>query len=442
MAKIKGTPDHDFIEGTNAADQIYGLDGSDTISALAGADLVHGNAGDDSIEGGEDADELFGDAGNDDLSGGNGTDTLHGGAQDDYLWGGEDQDFLYGDGGNDTLADSKGGDVLDGGKGIDTVSLSYGSFFSPFHEAVEYDFGSKKGALKTPDGSTLISIEQVNIFGSNFDDTFKGGAFNDTLRGWMGNDEAHGGAGDDFLIGDNGNDVLYGDAGNDLITGNGNSDTLIGGAGNDTLIGGRTFDVFTGDDVMEGGEGADTFLSGPGRTDLIYSNSTQGVYVDMELRRGFGGEAQGDTFEGPFRGKIYGSAFADYFVGGEEQLGQGGDDLLMAGLDTLFMTGGAGKDTFAFRYPGYMNSPVHITDFLQVQDEILDVSGIDARATLRGDQVFKFIGTEAFSKAGQLRYEVQDGNTVVQMDVSGDGAVDLSFVLNGVYALEASDFIL
>ena len=70
------------------------------------------------------------------------------------------------------------------------------------------------------------------------------------------------------------------------------------------------------------------------------------------------------------------------------------------------------------------------------------------------DLVFEFIGTDAFTGADgpQLRYEIIDGRTIVQMDglrgPSGpsafplDGIVDAEIELIGCIHLTAEDFIL
>lgn len=427
-----------LVKGTEDPDHLFAL----------GGDIIKGFSGDDDIDIGNNGGAgalAYGGTGNDQISGADGADTFYGGAGDDTLWGGVDvaQDYLFGGAGNDTLVDGDGHDVLDGGTGIDTVSLSYLSFVGVGHEAINYDFGSPEGSSVTPDGSTLISIEQLRVFGSNYDDIIKGGARNDFINGWTGNDQLFGQNGDDQIGGGNGNDMIDGGKGNDVINGNGNDDVLIGGDGDDTLIGGNIFDTFFGHDVLEGGRGADHFQSGPGPTDLVYTHSTEAVYVDLELGIGFGGEAEGDTFSGAF-GTLYGSEYNDRIIAGARQMGQGGDDQLVAGYGTYEMTGGGGKDTFIFRYsPDYLTGPAHIMDFDQGLHEIISVAGIDARAKL-GDQAFKFIGTDAFSgMTGELRYEVLDpGHTIVEMNIRGDVGADLIFYLDGAFTLTAADFIL
>lgn len=65
------------------------------------------------------------------------------------------------------------------------------------------------------------------FFGSEADETFKGGAGADSLYGEAGADNLHGGGGVDLLDGGEGNDTLCGGAG---------ADTLTGGQGGDTFV--------------------------------------------------------------------------------------------------------------------------------------------------------------------------------------------------------------
>lgn len=68
---------------------------------------------------------------------------------------------------------------------------------------------------------------------------------------------------------------------------------------------------------------------------------------------------------------------------------------------------------------------------------------MDADTLTEGDQAFQFIGTAAFSNtAGELRYEVVDGNTYVYGDTNGDGAADFMILLAGSYSLTAGDFVI
>ncbi len=75
---------------------------------------------------------------------------------------------------------------------------------------------------------------------------------------------------------------------------------------------------------------------------------------------------------------------------------------------------------------------------------VIDLHVIDANANRGVNQSFSFIGTAAFSGAGQLRCELdQSGNTIVQADVNGDLAADFQLILQGyTRAMVRGDFIL
>jgi hypothetical protein len=83
-----------------------------------------------------------------------------------------------------------------------------------------------------------------------------------------------------------------------------------------------------------------------------------------------------------------------------------------------------------------------ILDFHAAQDDIIDLSAIDARKG-GGDNAFTFIGTAAFSGAkGQLRYQDPGDDLLVQGDTNGDGVADISLLLARLSPLGAGDFVL
>lgn len=192
-------------------------------------------------------------------------------------------------------------------------------------------------------------------------------------------ENATSGTGDDELIGNALANVLRSNAGADDLRGRGGNDTLRSGAGWDTLAGG------SGADQLQAGAGDDLLRGGQGR---------------------------------------------DVLAGGD------GADLL---------SGGAGQDQFDFNSvndsrTGAANRD-QITDFGRGDDRI-DVTDIDADTTRSGNQAFDFIGSDAFSDAGQLRAVQRGNNQLVQADRNGDGAADFEILLRGAEALGASDFIL
>lgn len=381
----------------------------------------------------------------DELIGGAEDDIIKGLGGDDTLWGADGFDQILGGSGADRIDDSVGGDVLSGGSGVDTLRMFYGTFFGGGVGAFEFTFTPSQ-EMTTPYGSTADGFERVNITGSDFNDTIAGGRNDDTVRGWQGDDWLDGGKGADYLIGDNGADTLNGAGGNDLLSGGGHDDVLEGGAGNDTLVGGSVSDLYSGDDTIRGGLGADHIRIGPDVTTLLYDTSNAGVYVDLILGLGFGGEAQGDVFTRGVFGytRLVGSEFNDFLVGGESMEGGAGDDRLSADYPTRSLTGGAGLDRFVIQFErdSYAERPT-ITDFDQSTGEKIDLSLIDA-SPKSGPQAFEFIGSDPFSgKAGELRYQLTgDGRTAIEMNLDKDLDVEHTVYLDGEYVLTTSDFLL
>jgi len=212
--------------------------------------------------------------------------------------------------------------------------------------------------------------------------------------------------GNDFYQGAGAGSVsgaVHGGDGNDVLLGSGAEDRLGGDAGNDGIMGGG------GDDLLSGGDGNDVILGGAG-DDLI------------------GGDAGNDSVAGG-----------------------AGDDLIAGGAGRDVLRGGSGADTFAYfnvtdsqnAGPGHAGMDI-ILDFHSSEHDVLDVSAIDANATLAGDQPFTFIGNHSFSHtAGELRYAtVANGNAFVFGDVDGDGVADFSVQLLHVSSMSAGDFVL
>lgn len=280
------------------------------------------------------------------------------------------------------------------------------------------------------------------LTGGGGDDIIAGLAGDDFLNGGDGRDQISGGLGADLINGENGDDLLRGGKGADTLSGGGGDDTLIGGAGDDVLIGGRNFDVFIGDDTLIGGKGADQFYGGLGTTTVSYADSRAGVSVDLPANECHGGDAEGDQFFDGAGGVLIGSSHADTLIGAGNMDGGEGNDRIVAEWGTWSVTGGAGDDVFGFTWNKQIifNHPL-VTDFDQGHD-MLDLSAIDARAKT-GDQAFVFIGTDAFSgKPGELRYEISDGQTVIQLNMDKDADPEHVITLDGVFTLTGAEFIL
>jgi Ca2+-binding RTX toxin-like protein len=108
------------------------------------------------------------------------------------------------------------------------------------------------------------------------------------------------------------------------------ADTIYGFGGNDLIFG------LGGHDMIKGGGGADTIDGGAGSDFVNYTDSAEGVWVNLNSGQGFGGTAEGDTIANVEH--VIGSYYDDSLTG------DGGENLLygLDGHDSLI--GGAGDD--------------------------------------------------------------------------------------------------
>ncbi|MCV3737864.1 hypothetical protein OCK02_16790 [Rhizobium sp. TRM96647] len=212
-------------------------------------------------------------------------------------------------------------------------------------------------------------------------------------------------------------DRLFGGTGNDRIFGYGGSDTLVGGSGNDTLDGGN------GHDRLEGSAGHDKLLGAAGNDRL------------------YGGSGRDRLDGGSGNDRLYGDS------GNDTLKGNTGKDTLEGGAGADRLEGGSGADTFVFRLAGHStvasSGRDRIDDFSRGSGDKISLSAIDAKTGVGGNNAFVFIGDDAFhKKAGELRYQHKNGDTLVLADTNGNGKADLAILLDGTYNLKASDFIL
>lgn len=244
-----------------------------------------------------------------------------------------------------------------------------------------------------------------------------------------------------------GDDVLTGTTGNDVLEGLGGNDTLSGGAGNDQLLGGEGQDLLLldlGDDLLDGGSGVDTLVvqGSTGATINLSSSVAQvtGYGTDRIIQiENVTGGAGAD--------KLTGSAGANVLsgAGGNDTIkGQGGSDTLIGGLGRDSLYGGADQDADRFVFNAVAESALgtkrdSISQFVSGVDEI-DLSGIDVRTDLAGDQAFMFGGTTA--GAYSVWWTVSRGNAMLRADVTGDGRADFEIRLAGVTHLTADDLLL
>jgi Ca2+-binding RTX toxin-like protein len=407
--KLVGNSVDNLITATDMRDTVQGGEGADTIKTGLSDDKAYGDAGNDVLWGEHGNDSLYGGTGTDSLWGSTGNDMLDGGADADTLDGGTGIDRLYGGAGDDRLIDGSGADSMWGGAGNDTYSV--GEAGDRVIEGLDagYDLVMTKLASYTLDsnveGLTFTGTGNRTGIGNELGNAMRGSVGADTLEGHGGNDGLHGndgndwlraGAGDDYASGGNGADVIWGDAGNDALFGNADADNMGGGDGNDQLDGG------TGNDSLKGDAGADTLQGGAGNDD------------------------------------IQGGAGADSLRGGD------GADVIRGGSGADRIFGDAGIDSFV--YDKLSDSTMAARDRISGFEkgiEKIDLSAVDANAAIAGNQAFTFTGSgNLFKSAGDLWLEATLGGTNVQMDANGDGMVDMSIAVVGVWGLTANDFVL
>ena len=280
--------------------------------------------------------------------------------------------------------------------------------------------------------------DRLSVLGDGFDTVVEAGAGNDVLTGGAGRNVLVGGTGHDiYIIKDLDDEVrenagegtdtvwasvnyvlssnvevlrLTGDA--RVGTGNELDNRLVGTAFGDTLSG------LAGNDRLQGGAGDDTLFGGIGHDELLGDDGSD----DLQ------GEAGDD--------RLLGGNGTDHLSGGE------GIDHLEGGAGADILSGGAGADRFFYRIEHLSDGSIDtITDFSPAEGDRISLSAIDADRTTGIDDKFVFIGTESFSgKAGELRYEVKDGQTFVTGDTNGDKEADFTIHLAGSKSLAAIDF--
>ena len=332
----------EVMHGMGAHNEIFGRDGSDTIYGADAADRLYGEAGADSLDGG---------AGSDLLDGGEGSDVLFDGTGPDTLAGGAGADTLYVEGGHF---------AVDGGAGVDF--LGFTPYFAP--GPIEFDL-----AAQLAQGSSIVNVERIYIWGGDEGDTLIGGA---------GADGIDGGGGDDVIAGREGGDGMWGGAGFDQVSyayeaagvsatlnstrmvglqqeltaefegaiGSPYGDTLIGDAAGNLLRamdGNDQVDGAAGDDDVNGNVGADVVRGGAGADLVRGGRDNDSVHGDAGDDPHVNGNLGDDLVTGgDGRDTIYGGQ-------GQDRLeGDAGDDLLSGDLGDDLLVGGSGADLFRF----------------------------------------------------------------------------------------------
>lgn len=266
-----------------------------------------------------------------------------------------------------------------------------------------------------------------------------------------------------------GHDLYYGGAGVDSVEDHTGNDWLYLGDGNDLITAGA------GDDYYDGQAGFDTiYLSFMTLDDGSYLTNYSSVVCDLDLTsQQYLGVFGWDTLISIE--KVVGSYGSDSLFaanGGSTLDGHVGNDWLAgrAGADTLIgndgadtLVGGGGQDQINLSevladydrvvFQSISDSAVDtwaadvLTGFDTgggASDDRIDVSAIDANATLAGDQAFIWRGTLRFgtNPAGEINFYVLGADTFVRIDTDADSAAEMTIKVAGVTGLTSADFIL
>jgi Ca2+-binding RTX toxin-like protein len=498
----RGGGGDDLLQTGGGNDTAYGGDQNDTIKGGPGVDALYGQGGDDIIEGGDGVDTINGGAGVDtatyfyaqagidaDLTRSTGQVVTHAGT--DELRGIEN---LNGTNYDDAITGNQGGNVLIGYGGADTIwglggddSISATSILAEIHpgsgnDTVDGILGGEVRYDEIVEGFVAGFIApftmSVDGIGTGTDTIL----YSNKIHGGLGADtffyfgEAHGGGGGDIFHGGNFANAFHGDGGFDTViydtlnsasgvtsidmldpaagTGLGagdsfsgieavicgdSDDTIYATDGDEYLAGGGNLDVIDGrggNDTISGGAFTDFLYGGIGFDYADYSDSFAAVQIDLGAVGQTGGDADGDglyDFEG-----VLGSAFDDMLTGSI------GDNILrgLAGIDV--MDGGGGADGFDFDGITDSGNSVATADTITGfgLDDVIDLSNV---ATGGASDVFTFVGEDAFTAIGQVRFVINAAanHTIVQVNTFGVvGPPEMMIVLDGQIALTPDQFIL
>ncbi len=409
--------------------------------------------------------------------------------------GNADANVITGNAGSNVLTGGGGDDTLNGGKGIDTAVFTGAITNYAFSLSGSSVVVTGSGANAADGADTLSNIERLR-FGTGNNNTYvlnagtigdnvlvAGSARPELFLGFGGNDTVSyaavggttanlatglGSGGDRYvsienLTGSNSGDTLTGDANANILNGGGGNDRLNGGGGTDALNGGdgtQDVAVFT-NTVTDAGTsfalvaGNLQVTTAAGGTDTLtgierahFSNQANNTDYRMVIGTDLGNS--GGAFSGSTNDDlIFGFGDIDTLSGGNGNdvlVGGAGNDNLTGGAGQDVLIGGADNDTFVFASTGETGTTATTRDIItgfdgagNVVGDVINLLGIDANTLTAGNGAFLF----AANATANSVWLTNDGtNTFINGDVNGNTTVDFQIQINGLVALNGSDFIL
>ena len=424
-----GMEGNDVLIGGDGGDEIDGGEGIDTVSYQGSSEGVTVSLMTDTADGGDAdgdqldnieiligsvyADTLSGDDGDNALSGLGGENTLYGYGGEDGLWGGEDDDTLYGGDDADVLKGFGGNDVLDGGDEADAMWGGTGNDHYVVDDAA--------------DVVTEYADEGIDTVNARIHYTLGDEVENLVLVAGTGGLNGTGNDRDNAIIGNEYDNLLNGGGGADTLKGLGGADIIDGGTSADTMLGGEGYDIYIVDDAGDvvteyAGEGFDMVQTGVSYS-LAAGSEVEVLYADPATAAAI---------------NLTGNEFDNFLTGND------GVNVIVGGLGLDTLRGNGGGDAFLWSSVGEIGllSPDIVADYSSAQGDVLHFTNIDADETVAGDQNFTFIGTAAFTAAGQINWFSNGTDTFIQLNTNADLAVDAIIQLNGVPSGDAVSMFL
>lgn len=261
----------------------------------------------------------------------------------------------------------------------------------------------------------LLAATDVELYGSEGDDT---------LTGFAGGSYLEGGGGNDLLNAADGTtaDLIYGGAGDDTISAGGGNDIIVIDQGADRVDGGAGTDIV---DLTTRVGPTEVWLDQDAPAGGIRLANVEGVVIGAGGARVFGGAGSDFLIGGGGRDELNGGGGVDFLVG------QAGDDTLRGGDGGDLLDGGSGGDLLdggdGYDYADYSSAPGSLTVDMRLAtaqqtghglDTLISIEGLYGSVhsdTLAGNASANFIAADD----GENRVDGFEGNDIIY---TGNGA--------------------
>jgi Ca2+-binding RTX toxin-like protein len=192
---------------------------------------------------------------------------------------------------------------------------------------------------------------------------------------------------------------------------------------------------------MAGGGGNDTYTVDDVGDVVVEATGAGTDHVRSSVSYTLGAFVENLTLLGTNNTNASGNLFANIITGNS------GNNIIAGGFGMDTLAGGSGSDVFRFQHineSGLSQSTADlITDFAAGQADLIDFSTIDAIDITSANEAFVYIGSSAFTAAGQVRSFVSGSITYIALNTNADPAtVEMMIALSAAQILQSSSFIL